>query len=208
MILVDCEQNTKAWFDARLGIPTASCFSKMMTPKKRQQSAATPYRMSLLAEWLMGEQDESFQSERMERGFLLQPDAIKEYEFQTDRKVKPMGFAYLDERRLIGASPDGFPDEGNLEIKCRMAGKHLAVVLSGVVPDEDMAQVQGQMWVTGKPWCHYMNFHPELPGSIILVERDEDYIADLSRCVEAFVEVMLEEREQLIQRGFVPAKAA
>ena len=42
MRVIDCEQGTEGWFAARLGIPTASEFSDIITPAKGDYSASAP----------------------------------------------------------------------------------------------------------------------------------------------------------------------
>ena len=54
MIRLDVQQGTDAWARARIGIPTASCFDKIITPKTMKPSAsAKDYLHLKLAEWLL-----------------------------------------------------------------------------------------------------------------------------------------------------------
>jgi hypothetical protein len=54
-----------------------------------------------------------------------------------------------------------------------------------------MAQVQGQMWITGRKWCDFVSFDPRLPENanifITRVQRDEAYIRELEALVKAFL---------------------
>ena len=56
MIILDCEQGSRAWEEARLGIPTASCFARIVTPGgKLSKSSATGTATSSWLEWVFGE---------------------------------------------------------------------------------------------------------------------------------------------------------
>jgi hypothetical protein len=54
-----------------------------------------------------------------------------------------------------------------------------------------MAQVQGQLWLTGRRWCDFVSFDPTVPENARLfierIERDDQYIADLEAAVSAFL---------------------
>ncbi len=55
MKIIQCEQGTPEWFQARLGIPTCSRLDEVLTPKTLKLSTpAGKYRNQLLAEWLVG----------------------------------------------------------------------------------------------------------------------------------------------------------
>ncbi len=74
MIVIDCEQNSSEWFAARLGIPTASMFGDLLTPKTGKLSKqGVGYQYELLAEWLTGHAKDQYITDDMARGFLLQP---------------------------------------------------------------------------------------------------------------------------------------
>ena len=56
MKTVKVEQGSAEWALSRLGIPTASCYDRLLTPKTRKPSASRhAYRAELMAEWLMGQ---------------------------------------------------------------------------------------------------------------------------------------------------------
>ena len=112
----------RAWIEARLGIPTASEFSKIVTPGGKLSASRDEYIGTLLAEWALGEQDAEFQSEWAERGKLLEPEARDYYRFHRDADVATVGFVYRDDARSVGCSPDGIVGgDGLLELKCPKA---------------------------------------------------------------------------------------
>ena len=48
-----------------------------------------------------------FESDWMERGKMLEPEAFAYYDIQTDSNPLKVGFIYRDEGRMVGCSPDG-----------------------------------------------------------------------------------------------------
>ena len=64
-------------------------------------------------------------------------------------------------------------------------------------PSEYKQQVQGQMWITGRKWCDFYAYHPEMKPFMIRVDRDEDYIKLLSEKVLEFIGKVDKLKEQL-----------
>ena len=55
MIVLNCKQGSDEWIQARLGIPTASQFHRIITPKTMKPAAsAEGYIDQLVAEYLLG----------------------------------------------------------------------------------------------------------------------------------------------------------
>lgn len=135
--------------------------------------------------------DAEFSSFWMDRGKRLEPEARKWYEFITGNEVKEAGLIYLNKRRRIGASVDGLiGDDGNAEIKCLKRFNHTRILLSDEVPQDYLDQIQGQMLVTGRPWCDFIAYHPGayIEGYIQRVERNENYIKYLHFRLAQFIE--------------------
>lgn len=139
-----------------------------------------------------------------DRGHELEPLARKYYQFLNGVKVETCGLILTDERDA-GASADGLVgDDGGTEIKCYKRTKHMQIVLQDEVPKEDMPQVQGCMFITGRPWWDYIAFHPDAPidGHIIRVERDEAYMKQLADGLALFnrsVEKMISHMQELVE---------
>jgi hypothetical protein len=186
MIVLDVQQGSAEWLQARLGIPTASRFSSIMTPKTRKPSAQQDkYLCQLLAERLLGHPVDEVSTDFMERGTMLEPQAVAAYEFLHDVATEPVGFMLSDDRRY-GASPDRLVGaNGALEVKCLSAANHVAAML-GWNNEDHISQVQGQLWVSGLAWVDNFFFNPELPSHEVRIYRDEVYIAALSGCVLPF----------------------
>ena len=152
---VDCEQGSGVWLAARMGIPTASQASRIITPTGKPSSAQRKYLAELACEWALGESSDEFAgTEWTERGKMLEPEARKFFTFETNREVRQIGLVYKDSSRTFAASPDGIIDgdtEGAtpLELKCARPATHLLWLSDEDLPREHMLQVQAQIWTLG-----------------------------------------------------------
>jgi hypothetical protein len=190
MILLNCEQGTPEWHEARLGVITASCADKLITPTGKPSVQHTGYAAELVGEQLIGRPDESFQSDWMARGHEQEPDARRLYEFHKDVDVAQVGFAYRDESKRVGCSPDGLPDKGGVEIKCPKLSNHVLYLYGNAIPNKYVPQVQMQMWVTDREWWDFMSYYPGATPLIVRVERDDKFIAALAKQVDVTLEKM------------------
>ena len=184
MIISPHEQGTDAWLAARLGKPSASMFSKLITMTGKPSASADAYINQLLGERLTGKSEPHYTSEAMILGTEREPLARADYEFITGNKVDQFGFI-LDDSQSYGCSPDGLiGDDGGLEIKCpaqtTQAG-YWRDKQSGV--KKYYQQIQGCMWVTGRKWWDFFSYHPDMPHVLVRVDRNEEYIEKLSQQV-------------------------
>jgi hypothetical protein len=209
MILIPCEQGTPEWLSARLSIPTASAFDRILTNTGKVSTQAEAYQNTLLAEWLTGlpegyEPGARWEGNRhTERGHALEAEARAFYTLETGNAVETVGFVTTDDG-LYGCSPDGLVgSDGLVEIKSKAPWHHVAALL-GRVSSEYYAQVQGQLWVTGRVWCDRVFFHPLMPSIIVRLTRDAEYLRKLAGALETFHFELEAKREKLIARGIVP----
>ena len=186
MIIVDCIQGTEEWAQCRLGIPTSSEFSKIITPAKGEYSSqATGYMHKLIAESLTGKEATGFMSEWMERGKEMEAEARNWYEIDHG-DVRQVGFVYRDERKDTGCSPDGLMEDRGLEIKCVSPGIMVGYMLDGGMVREYIPQVQGSMYVTGLLRWDFLVYHPDFKPILITVERDKEYLSKLEMYLARF----------------------
>jgi hypothetical protein len=183
MQIIDVDQGSPEWLAVRLGIPTASNFSKLITSDGKKSTQADGYLNTLVAETLMGQPGESFTTDWMQRGTELEPAARAWYEFQTDADVQQVGFVKLDSG-LAGASPDGLTVAGGLELKCPKAETHVSYLRSNKLPASYVQQVQGCMWICERDTWDFASYHPLMPALLITVQRDDKLIASLVAAVE------------------------
>lgn len=199
MIILDIQQGTTEWYEARAGIPTASAFDRLITPTGKPSSQADAYYYQLLAEYATGETDEdSYSGFWMDRGKELEPEARLGYRLQTGRKISEVGFVYRDESKMVGCSPDGLALDGNkrgCEIKCPKKVNHAAYYLEAACPKKYIAQVQGSMWITEFDLWDFVSYHPDFEPFIVTIEKDIEFHKALDRIVPAFIERLTKGRE-------------
>ena len=181
--IFNVDQGSDAWLECRRGIPTASRFADVLA--KGQGITRRKYLLTLAGEAITGEVADSYSNAHMERGHAMEADARNLYAFARDVEPELVGFM---RRGRAGASPDSLIGaDGLLEIKSKLPHLLLDVLDKGKLPAEHVAQVQGQLWVSGRDWCDFVAYWPKLPLFHVRVERDEAYIATLSQAVADFV---------------------
>lgn len=189
----DIEQGSEEWFMLRQKKFTASTFNDLFMGKSTKGYEKAIYQV--VFERLTGESPESFTNEWMERGKELESEARETYEMMTFRKVSNGGFVELSE--WVGCSPDGWVEDGLLEIKCPAFNTHLNYLLERKLPKIYEKQVQGQLYVTGAEWCDFMCYHPKLKPLIIRIERDESMILEIKEKLEESIEKVKQLIKQL-----------
>jgi hypothetical protein len=178
MKIIECEQGTPAWVEARLGIPTASRFDKIITPKKFALSTSADMLIcELIAEKLLGQFGDSEETDWMNRGSNLEDIAADDYAFTHDIDLVRVGFIRTDDG-LIGCSPDRLivGQRAGLEIKNPSAAKHISYILNPeTLLDAYRCQVLGSLWITGFEYWDLMSYHPYLPRVIVRCEPNEAF---------------------------------
>lgn len=200
------QQRSEEWYEARLGKATASRFSDVLATLRSGGEAAgrKNYRAQLVVERLTKIPADTYQNGAMQWGTDYEPMARLEYELVNDIAVEEVGF--LDHKTLAaGASPDGLVGkDGLVEFKAPNSATHIEYIKGKKVPDCYMAQIQGQMWVTGRKWCDFVSYDPRMPGSlrlfIVRAERDNEFIANLEAEVTKFLGEVDSEEKLLRER--------
>lgn len=200
MIVIDVAQGTEAWFQARLGRPTGSVYSDVLAKGKDGGKSLNRQKLIVkLALEVVTQKPavQGFKSQAMLDGTEREPFARALYESSRGVFVNEVGFCQHD-TIFTGVSPDGLVNaDGMAEFKCPIETTHREYMLRSNEPPEYKAQIQGQLWVTGRQWCDFVSYHPEFPENAQLivrrVMRDEAYIANLEAAVIALnAEVQLE----------------
>lgn len=205
MQIFDCEQGSPEWFEARLGIPTASEFATVMA--KGEGKTRRKYLLRLAGEIVTGEAEETYSNAHMERGKIMEDEARKRYAFQFDVQCRRVGFIRNGQ---IGCSPDSLiGDDGGLEIKSAIGSVQVDRLLRNVLPPEHKAQVLGNMFVTGRKWWDFVSYAGvKLPLFRVRVTRDEPYIENLKSELSAFnrdLEAVVESVRRYAERDEIAA---
>lgn len=195
------EQRTEEWFKARLGRVTASRIADVCAKTKTGPSASrASYMAQLIAETLTGNPPEPFTNAAIEWGVEHEAEARDAYSAKTGELVEEVGFIQHPTLQA-GASPDGYVNEGLIEIKCPNTQTHLDYIYDGKPPTKYVQQMQFQMACTGRPWCDFVSYDPRLPENlrllIIRVPRDDKMIADMESAVTEFINEMNAKLEKL-----------
>lgn len=208
MQIINCEQGSEEWFRARAGMPTASEFATVMASGRGGGDSKTrrTYMLKLAGETLTGEPSESYTNAHMERGKVMEDEARRWYAFSRDVEPERVGFIVNGPK---GCSPDSLLGaDGMVEIKTALPHILIEKLLKGEFSPEHKAQCQGALWVAEREWIDLVTYWPRLPPLVVRAQRDEVYIAGLSRAVDQFNEELAEMVEQVRRIGAAPRAAA
>ena len=199
MITVTEDQRTDEWLQARAGKVTASRFKDVIsrTAKGLPTADRTRYLWQIVTERLTDQPVQMPDAAPLRWGRENEDAARTAYLFTSSAKLTETGFV-AHPTLACGASPDGLlsddsdPDGmfGLIEIKCPWNTQvHLETWLNGM-PEDHQAQIQGQMWLTGREWCDFVSFDPRMPADLQLyvqrVKGDPEFQAKLEREIIAF----------------------
>jgi hypothetical protein len=205
------EQGTPRWYSLRAGIPTASEFDKVMTPKKMEMASARhAYACRIIAGRLLNWQADSLDKiQHIADGKAGEPIAIARLEmvYLDGAKTRRVGFIRTNDRRL-GASPDRVAgvsaDETHvntvIEAKSPTIPKQFEYLLFG--HDEAYrCQVQGQLYVAEADKAIFQSSNPRMPDYTVETGRDEPFIKKLADALERFSDELEAWTEKAIAAG-------
>ena len=190
MKIIDCEQYSEAWYEARIGLPTASQFHRIVTPTGKPSRQATAYMYRLITETLLHESMDDYLGsvQWAERGKLIEGDAAAQFEFTHNVELKPVGLVTTDDGAKA-CSPDRLiaGHHAAVEIKCPAPWTHLGYLLDG--PGDDYRpQVQGQLMIGEFEQVVFYSYHPRCPAAEFVARRDEAYIRVMRQLLADFRE--------------------
>lgn len=201
MQIFDMDQGDADWFQARLGIPTASKFATVMA--KGEGKTRSEYMRRLAGEIITGEPTETFTSVHMERGKTMEDEARETYAFLETADITRVGFIRNGNK---GASPDSLVGtNGGLEIKTAMPHIQIDRLERDRLPPEHKAQVHGNIWLAEREWWDFVSYWPRLPMLTVRVYRDEQYIKEMSSEIDRFNDELAELVERIRAYGQKPA---
>ena len=198
MRVIDCAQGEPEWYAARMGIPTASEFDSIITPKKGELAAAhETYIDRLIDESIRADAKRKFQGNAdTDRGHELEPEACELYAFMHDVEPQTVGFVLCDSGNA-GCSPDSLiANDGGLEIKCPDGPQHVGYLRAGVLPDKYKPQVHGNLLITGRAWWDFMSYCPGHKPLIVRVVPDS-FTEKLAVHLDFFVKKLAAEKLKL-----------
>ena len=205
--LIECAQGSQEWLEARTGVITASRFKdavdalKNGTPSAKSVSYAAQVAIERISRT---PSDDGFTTWQMRRGTELEPMARMEYEVSTGNLASESGIA-LTEDGVFGYSTDGFVgDDGLIEIKCPASPEKIVGMWATGDLSEYIHQIQGGLWITGRKWCDFIMYCPQLEpvGKQLFlrrVERDDNFIDDMVEKLLAF-KARVDANEEILRK--------
>lgn len=194
MKFIECSQGSQEWFAARAGVITASMARVACETLKNGEptQANKDYAYRVAVEQIYGETTEDvYQTWEMRRGSELEPIARIHYEAKTGELAQESGIVLTDDG-VFGYSTDGFVDQdGIIEIKCPNSARKIVEMWQTANLDEYIHQIQFGLWLTGRKWCDFIMYAPQLEKVgkhlfIKSVERDEDFIEKMETHLVGF----------------------
>lgn len=194
MRFINCQQNTPEWHQARVGVITASRYKDACDFLKNGEPTQKnlDYSCEIAIQRISGETTEdTFVTRAMQRGTELEPYARICYESKSGNLALESGIVLTDDGRY-GYSSDGFvDDDGLIEIKCLSSSRKLIEIWVNSDLSEYIHQIQGGLWITGRKWCDFVMYAPQLENVgkqlfVKRIERDDDFIEKMELQLWAF----------------------
>ncbi|AZY49618.1 exonuclease [Bordetella avium] len=199
-------QRTDGWRQDRAGCLTASTFKDILAVKRGGGPTAERAKLMRVKafERLAGIPQHELGGKALSWGRDLEDAATEAYMIETGGMIVPSPFLVHPAYPFIGASPDGLVGtEGGVEMKCpHDEAVHIQTWLEGM-PADHMAQVQGNLMVTGRKWWDFISYDPRMAEPWRLYHqricRNESYIAALLTALLQF-ETELREMVETLRR--------
>lgn len=160
MKILDLQQRSAEWFEARLGVITGS------RAKNVFKSNNLTFMDELIAERMTGCVEESYTSRAMEHGILFEPEALKAYNERMPDLAEEVGYCVHDHLNYLAVSPDALVFDnidavGAVEIKCPSSKKHVEYMRQNKIPSEYKHQVLHYFIVIDTlEWLDFVSYDP------------------------------------------------
>lgn len=147
-------QGSEEWLEFRSKFITAS---RMIDVIRLSKSYANK-----ISEAFFGVIPKNIDCEAMAWGRQQESIAIAAYELKYNVECVKSGFCIHKDLKYVGCSVDRFVEkEGLVEVKAPFnSNNHIICLTSDQVPKKHIAQIQAQMWITGRKWNDFVSFDP------------------------------------------------
>jgi putative phage-type endonuclease len=184
------EQNTPEWFEARKGRVTASMVGAILglAPYMSRDDA-----MRRMVRDYHGAPSEFTGNDATAWGTHNEAGARFDFELETGISVQQCGFFAKDD--WAGASPDGLlSDSGLIEIKCPFGIRNDENPKFKTADEQPhyFAQMQFQMWVTGRMITHFWQWTPK-KTYLEVIHYSQPWIDENLPVLRAFYDEYLKE---------------
>lgn len=193
-------QQSPEWFEAKLGKPSASCASKLVTSKGEPSKSMAGYAKDLAIEIYTGKSASDWGGNASTSyGNEMEEESRLAYEMLTGNKTETVAFIQEDNERWM-CSPDALVIDQELGVELKNKPKlHIDTLLYykkyGKPPTDYIPQVQMSMFVSGyEKWDLYY-YNPDLPCLLIEFEPD----LKIQRMLEMQLAAVIAERDKIIE---------
>ena len=162
-------QCSPEWWRHRCGSIGGSSINAVLAKGQGKSRQSLLYLVA--SEILSGKSTDTYTSPAMERGKDLEPEARQLYEFMTGNTVEQVALIRGDMER-VHVSPDGIiGEDGGIEIKTMLPHTYLELVDTGKIDLRYIRQVQHFFFVSGRQWCDFVAYCPEITKKPIWIKR-------------------------------------
>lgn len=193
MIIIDIEQGSEQWLNEKIGKPSASNASKIITNAGAKSKQQEGYMFELVGEIITGKKEDGYRNKNMETGNEREYESREFFEIVHNVEVSQVGVVYKDEKKEFLCSPDGLVDNKyGIELKNVLPKTQVKYLLNNKVPSEYFSQIQFSLYITGLEYWYFMSYVPAMKPLIIKVERDEKFLKLLDAELKDFCEELKE----------------
>lgn len=210
MIILDVEQGSPEWLEARLGLPTASMMHCLLVNGRMLPpfgEGALTLLDKLAYERFTGQPDGDFVGNNStDRGHIIEPIAVQAYIDSGYAVADDVTEAGIMLDKGVGASPDRLIGvDGGLEVKSKNGKGIVTLLRNGKIDPKHITQIQINLWVSGRSWWDYFVYCDGVSPFYQRFVPDVKIHAKLDERVPLFL-ALLDELEQALITGDMPDK--
>jgi len=188
----EIQQGTDKWFAAKVGKPSASNASRLVTSTGQPSKSMVAYAQELGAELFAGKSLNEWQGNTATQfGNDTEEEARFSYSMRKDTDIVQCAFIEDDLQQYI-ASPDGLlsdeEGDGLVEIKCKPK-HHLTTLIyykkHGRIPPDYIVQCQMQLFVSKRAWDDLYYYSPNLPCLLVRQYPEQKILTALEHQLQA-----------------------
>jgi putative phage-type endonuclease len=201
MKILEHEQNTQEWLEARKGKITGSKLGDIVVKRGTKRKIGF---YELLADKLSIDSIE--EEDARERGHRLEPEALEEFARITGKKVEKVGLCVSDFNPNIATSPDGVIKNGRkyteqCEVKCLSTPKYLQAYFEKEIPsDYEFQKLQAFIVNEDLEKLYFIFYDPRVTAKpIFWIEVTRDEVAEDIITYRKYQEDVLKDVELLAE---------
>lgn len=161
----DVEQGTEEWEQLRDGLYTGTGAEKLL-----EHSTKTKFINGVSSSYAVSEITKFKGNFYTKRGHVLEEEAVSIYEAINKEQVRRVGFVTNSKFPGCGFSPDGFPIDRILEVKCFAKDKHLKLI-SGNISAKILAQIHYGMLICEVKLCDFIAYNPDFAKKQLVIDE-------------------------------------